>query len=673
MSIPASYLETLRDRVSIAETIGRRISFDPQKSIPAKGDYWACCPFHGEKTPSFHVLDRQGYFYCFGCHEKGSAIDFVMKNDRLSFPEAVELLAAEAGMAPPPRDAREAKREQKRATLSEATEAAVAFFRDQLDSAAGREARDYLEQERRLTRETIERFEIGFAPNSWESAAKALKAQGFDDELLIGADICARSDRDGSLYDRFRNRIMFPIRDTRGRCVGFGGRAMAQDDKTAKYLNSRETELFKKSRTLYNLGRARERLGDDRPLLVVEGYMDVIALAQAGFATAVAPLGTALTEQQLEMLWKVADEPIMALDGDAAGQRAAERAAYLALPKLRPGKSLGFATLPPGQDPDDLAREGGAPAVETLVARADPLIDLLWRRSTEDARIDTPERRAALEQAQRELVDRIEDKSVKSRYGDAFYERRRQFYWRKDREARDAAFRRKGGKGGKRGAVQPGPSQEARAKALEEATLSDDKIVQREGAILLLLLEHPQLWEQRADQAEELDFIDPALDSVKNALLCGVAAIDDQERATEGEQPGNGYDVSARRDALDQFVDQRCGAGASHGLRERLKKRLGGPFSAPPQSIESVCRLFDELAALHGADLTWRREIEAYKAELLDGAAEDEEPHRLKEAQKQLLRSQGPSEQENADPGALSGRLQAFVDAEPWVKRRKRG
>ena len=665
MSIPASYIETLRDRVSIAETIGRRIAFDPQKSMPAKGDYWACCPFHGEKTPSFHVLDRQGYFYCFGCHEKGSAIDFVMKHDNMSFPEAVEALALEAGMAPPVKDRREAKREAKRATLSEATEAAVAFFREQLDTADGRAARDYLMEKRGLTRETIERFEIGFAPESWDAAVKALSAQGLTHDLLVGADICARSERDGSLYDRFRNRIMFPIRDLRGRCVGFGGRAMVEADNTAKYLNSRETELFKKGQTLYNLGRIRARVSEERPLLVVEGYMDVIGLAQAGYETAVAPLGTALTEQQLAMLWKVVEEPVLALDGDEAGHRAAERAAHLCLPMLRPGKSLGFASLPPGQDPDDLAKNGGALAVEELIATAEPLIDLLWRRSVEGVRADTPERRAALEKQQFVLVEKIEDKAVQRRYKDAFFERRKQYFWALDREARDASFRRSKNR-------QPRATSEGKMAALSLAALSTDPLVMREGAILLLLLENPGLWDQRGELVEELEFIDPALDNMKNALLSGVAAIDDNRREIGTDQAEQTLDPHARYEALTQYVDERCGDGACAQLCDPLKKRLGGPFSRPSQSLHAVCRLFDEVVRFHGAQLTERREKEAYAAELLDPAAEDVEPLRVQEAQRRVVTSRDALAQEDADPDAKSGRLRALVDGEIWVKRRGR-
>ncbi|MEL6979972.1 MAG: DNA primase [Pseudomonadota bacterium] len=663
MSISPGYLETLRDRVSIAETIGRRISFDNRKSVPAKGDYWACCPFHGEKTPSFHVHEKKGFFYCFGCHENGSAIDFVMKFDRLGFREAVEVLAQEAGMPPPARDPQAARREAVRLTLTEATEAAVAFFRDQLQSGAGRAARAYLAQ-RGLTEEMIERFEIGFAPDARDAALRALSAAGFAPAMLRDADICDASSRDGTLYDRFRNRIMFPIRDVKGRCIAFGGRALSKDAK-AKYLNSRETDLFKKGSTLYNLGRARGAVSRERPLLVVEGYMDVISLAQVGYEAAVAPLGTALTDAQLGLMWRAADEPILALDGDAAGQRAAAKAADLALPLLKPGKSLGFAALPPGLDPDDLARSKGAVGIEALAAQAEPLIDHLWRREVDGARIDTPERRAALEARLAALIGRIDDPTVRRHYDYALKERRFHLF-RSIQKARGA--RRRGG-GGDAHAPAPRPTAEARAKALAEAAASDDPGVLREGAILLLLLGSPTLLIARCDEVEALDFIDPILDSVKNALLSGVAMVDEPDAAVDGDE------IASRLTRLfEGAVDERCGEGLCEELRTRFRERLGSPFERACQSAEDASLVFDELVAMHSAQLTWRREIEAYEAELLEDDVEDAAPHRLIEAQRDLVRSQGGGAVEETAGGAeaaLSDRLNRFVNDEPWIKRKK--
>ncbi|MEM9724902.1 MAG: DNA primase [Pseudomonadota bacterium] len=684
MSIPASYLETLRERVSIAETITRRIGFDAAKSAPAKGDYWACCPFHGEKTPSFHVRDRDGYFYCFGCHEKGSAIDFLMKFERLSFPEAVEVLAAEAGMPPPVRDARAAKREAKRATLGEATEAAVRFFREQLDSAAGAEARAYL-QGRGLTRETIDRFEIGFAPDRRDGALRALTGAGLDRDLLIGADICAKSDRDGAVYDRFRNRIIFPIRDGSGRtCLAFGGRALDPGAK-AKYLNSRETELFQKSRVLYNFARARAASGAGRPLLVVEGYMDVVALGQAGIETAVAPLGTALTEQQLDLLWRAADEPILALDGDVAGQRAAGRAADLALPKLRPGKSVCFVTLPEGRDPDDVVRAGGAAAMERLIEEAAPLIDVVWRRLLAEHRLDTPERRAAFDKALQGVQGKIEDASVRGHFAQELKDRRFHLF-RSQRSPMTQAPLGPQGPGGARRAsaagpmgrsawrgggsvFAEGPTAEAKAAAIADASNSADPAVMREGAILVLLLERPALLDERMTVVEDLDFLDAALDSVKNALLCGVASLDDLPR-----DPDDANAVAARSSALEAFVDERCGRDVCRELRLRLKNRLGGPFSSLDAQLDQVRRLFDELVTQHRADLTWRREIDAYRTELLDDLSEDLEPRRLQEAAREQVRSRDAARETAVQAEqTTSGRLKALAASEPWVRRKRRG
>ncbi len=334
MPFPQSFLDELRARVSVIDVVGRHVTWRRERSNFAKGDYWACCPFHDEKTPSFHAEERTGRYYCFGCHEGGSAIDFLMKIERLSFPEAVERLAAEAGIRLPEKDPATEAREAKRRTLTDATEAAVKLFRQELFGPRGADALSYLAG-RGVVAETIERFEIGLAPQRGADALAALQAEGFSIDQLLGADL-ARPSEKGPPYHPFHGRLMFPIRDPRGRCVGFGGRALDPGAR-AKYLNSRETELFSKSKLLYNFGPARAA-ARDAPLIVAEGYMDVIALAQAGFETAVAPLGTALTEDQLALLWRVSPEPVMALDGDRAGVEAAHRAAALALPKLGPGR-----------------------------------------------------------------------------------------------------------------------------------------------------------------------------------------------------------------------------------------------------------------------------------------------------------------------------------------------
>ncbi|MCF6232108.1 MAG: DNA primase [Rhodobacteraceae bacterium] len=429
MSLPPGFLDDLRDRASLSQVVGRKVMWDTRKSNLGKGDMWAPCPFHQEKTASFHVDDRKGFYYCFGCHAKGDAISFIRETENVSFIEAVAILAQEAGMEMPAQDPKAQEKNDHRTRLVEVMEQALQFFRLQLNTNRGVGARDYL-QGRGLKPKTSERWEIGFAPDGWQGLWDHLSAKGVAPELIFGAGLAKPSTKGGKPYDTFRNRIMFPIRDARGRAIAFGGRAMDPNDN-AKYLNSPETDLFDKGRTLYNHGPARTAVGKGQPLVVVEGYMDVIALCEAGFEGAVAPLGTAITQNQLAMLWRVAPEPVIALDGDTAGMRAALRLIDLSLPLLEAGQSLRFAMMPEGKDPDDLIRDSGAGALSDLINAARPMVQLLWQREIEGKNFDSPERKAALDKALRDRIKTIKDPSIRSHYGQEIKDLRWQLFRRK--------------------------------------------------------------------------------------------------------------------------------------------------------------------------------------------------------------------------------------------------
>ena len=426
MSLPPGFLEELRTRSSLSQVVGRKVMWDARKSNQGKGDMWAPCPFHHEKSASFHVDDRKGFYYCFGCQAKGDAISFVRETENVSFMEAVEILAREAGMPVPKRDPQAQQKADKRTELADVMELAVRWFRLQLKTGVATDARSYLEN-RGLDGSALERWEIGFAPDGWQGLWDALKGKGISDELILGAGLAKPSSKGGKPYDTFRGRIMFPIRDARGRAIAFGGRAMDPNDN-AKYLNSPETELFDKGRSLYNVKEARTAAGKGKPLLVAEGYMDVIALQGAGFDAAVAPLGTAITENQLQMLWRIDPEPIITMDGDTAGQRAALRLIDLALPLLEAGRSLRFAMMPEGKDPDDVLKASGAGAFQKLIEAAVPMVQLLWQRETEGRVFDSPERKAALDKALLEKIKLIRDPSIRSHYGQAIKELRWQLF-----------------------------------------------------------------------------------------------------------------------------------------------------------------------------------------------------------------------------------------------------
>lgn len=512
MSITPAFLDELRNRTSLVQVVGRKVMWDNRKSNQGKGDMWSPCPFHHEKTASFHVDDQKGFFYCFGCHAKGDAINFVQETENVSFVEAVKILADEAGLAMPDRDPRAQQKADKRATLADVMEQAVQFYRMALKTAAGAEARAYLER-RGLTGADLDRWEIGFAPDGWQHLWDALKSKNVPDELILGAGLAKPSNKGKAPYDTFRNRIMFPIRDARGRAIAFGGRAMDPNDN-AKYLNSPETDLFDKGRSLYNHGPARQAAGKGQPLIVAEGYMDVIALSDAGFEGAVAPLGTAITENQLHMLWRISPEPIIALDGDKAGIRAGQRLIDLALPLMEAGQSLRFALMPDGQDPDDLIKAKGPKAVQAVLDQARPMVDLLWEREIEGKNFDSPERKAALDKALREKIKLIKDPSIRAHYGQAI------------RDLRWKLFRPTAG-GNKGGAFRPG--QKGRwapsgAKGTTKASLlvSADKHKQREiqeAIILAAMIVHPRSALDFEADLESTDFVSLEHSAIKQDIL----------------------------------------------------------------------------------------------------------------------------------------------------------
>jgi len=414
MSLPPGFLEELRARVSVTQVVGRKVSWDLKKSNQNKGDMWAPCPFHQEKTASFHVDDQKGFYYCFGCHAKGDAISFVKETENVNFIEAVQILAKEAGLQIPEQDPQEKEKSSYRDELFKIMDLSVKFYQRSLSSAKGAKARDYINA-RRLTSATVDNFELGFAPNNRTELFDYLKGKNIPEEHIVDTGMCLRSDDGGAVYDRFRDRIMYPIRDARDRCIAFGGRAMSQNAR-AKYLNSPETKLFDKGRNLYNVSSARSALTKQSSLIVAEGYMDVMALSQANFKASVAPLGTAITKDQLALIWRISPNPVIALDGDRAGINAAFRLIDVALPLIETGKTIQFVLMPEGYDPDDLIQERGRDAMQNLVDDAISLGEMLWRRETEGLSFNNPEARAALDKKLDQAISNIRDGQLKYHY-----------------------------------------------------------------------------------------------------------------------------------------------------------------------------------------------------------------------------------------------------------------
>ncbi|MBT5928703.1 MAG: DNA primase [Rhodobacteraceae bacterium] len=512
MSLPPGFLDDLRTRTSLSQVVGRKVMWDTRKSNQAKGDMWAPCPFHQEKSASFHVDDSKGFYYCFGCHAKGDAISFIRETENVGFIEAIEILAQEAGMPVPKRDPHAQEKSEQRSELTDVMEQAVQFYRLQLKTAPASEARAYLAR-RGLSEAIQDRFDMGFAPDVRQGLMQHLTAKGVTPDQLVAAGLCARPEDGGAPYDRFRGRILFPIRDARGRCIALGGRSLDPNAR-AKYLNSPETVLFDKGRNLYHLKPAREAAGKGQPLIVAEGYMDVIALVEAGFGAAVAPLGTAVTEHQLALLWRIAPEPIIALDGDTAGLRAAYRVIDLALPLLEAGQSLRFAVMPEGQDPDDVIRAGGPSALQTLLDKAMPMVDLLWQREIQGKVFDSPERRAMLDKGLREKIAMIRDPSIRSHYGSAIKELR----WALFGMGRQQLWSGQWGKKVKIDALST-TKQSALAQAADHVP---GRL--REAVILAALVKAPALVAEFQEPLESLACSDPRHRQIQTILLSQTVA-----------------------------------------------------------------------------------------------------------------------------------------------------
>ena len=526
MRFDTSFLDEIRDRVPISSVIGQRVTWDRKKTNSQRGDWWANCPFHGEKSPSFHCEDKKGRYHCFGCGVSGDHFKFLTELDGMSFPEAVERIAELAGVPMPARDEYAEKREQERASLKDVMEMATRFFEDRLQSADGARARAYL-RERGLTPATQQAFRLGYAPESRNALKEHLASKGISKADIEACGLVRHGSDIPVSYDWFRDRIMFPIPDSRGRIIAFGGRALSPD-ALAKYMNSPDTELFHKGNVLYNFARARKAQGRDGTILVVEGYMDVIALAQAGFENAVAPLGTALTENQLDLLWRMTGEPVLCFDGDQAGLKAAWRAADLALPSIQPGRTARFALLPEGKDPDDLVRSEEPDAFRTVLADARPLADLLWMRETSGGLFDTPERKAELEKALRDLTGRIRDESVRFHYQQEMRERVLAFFgrtrekprnkgdWNKPDKAQGGQFAKPGG-AASRFAVSESLARSALVKR------AGGVMPLRETAIVAALVNHPELVEENFDHCEMLELSHPDLRLLHAALIDAMA------------------------------------------------------------------------------------------------------------------------------------------------------
>ncbi len=571
MRYPPQLLDEIRARLNVSDVVGRKVA------LKKKGrEYAGLSPFKSEKSASFFVNDQKGFYHCFASGEHGDIFSFLIHTEGLSFPEAVERLAEEAGVDLPKETAPNPERQDERNRLIELLECAATFFEAQLNTSSARHARTYLER-RQLRPETLTTFRMGYAPNNRNALSNHLRQAGFTNPeiILSGMQIAGEDIREP--YDRFRDRIMFPIADTRGRIVAFGGRAL-DANQPAKYLNSPETPIFHKGNLLYNAHRARPAAHDVDALIVVEGYMDVIALAQAGFAHAVAPLGTALTSDQIQLLWRMTPEPTLCFDGDSAGKRAAYRAVDTVLPHIKPGHSLHFSFLPGGADPDDLVREQGPEAFAQVIAQSRSLADTLWDREWESGDWSTPERRAKLESQLRKLVLSITDTAVRTHYGRIIAEKL-QDAWRpaprKPYASRDgnASGNRSGGtprgqwrKGGQQakkfgayGNISLGHSASLKSSSFVALGTASHKY--REALLIRTLVNHPWLIEEVAEELAELEFHDTSFGYLRDALLSACADEKNLDTATlRNHLEGSGFAPTLEQ--TERMATNKCHAFA---------------------------------------------------------------------------------------------------------------
>jgi DNA primase len=581
MSLSPQFLDELRARTTLSTLIGKSI-----KVTKAGREYKACCPFHNEKTPSFTINDEKGFYHCFGCSAHGDAIRWLTDQRGLAFMDAVKELADSAGLALPAPDPRAAHKAEAAKSLHDVMAAAQSWFVAQLDSIEGAEARAYLER-RGVDGATRAAFGFGFAPDSRGRLKAALK--DFDEALLVEAGMLIRPDDKRETYDRFRGRLMIPIRDARGRVIAFGGRILGAGEP--KYLNSPDTPLFDKGRTLYNLDRAAPTARKSGRMIVVEGYMDVVALAQAGFEEVVAPLGTALTEHQIERLWSMTECPVLCFDGDAAGQKAADRAMLRALPMLRPDRSLSIVTLPLGIDPDDLVRKKGPDAFNAVLSTAQPLADRLWQYELTQGGTDTPERRAGLKQRLNDRVTAIENQLVRQEYSKQLQDKFFQTFgwgWRKSEQN---AVRR---------------SIEATRQEISDSKLGMadrvDRMIYR--AVLLGISRRPKVLYSHREKLDALNMPSRAFESWRNVLVSA------------------SYDRPALEEDLIEAI--LAGSDVDPVERRNLQRDLAFSFyhkSAEASTAETdLCEVIDRLA--FNQDLAAK--LAAVEADLYAAVQEDE-------------------------------------------------
>ncbi len=518
MNFTPEFLDEIRRRISIVDVVGRTVRLKER----ARGDFWGLSPFTNEKSPSFHVMEDKGFYKCFSTQNSGDVFTFLIEVEGMSFPEAVEKLASEAGLEIPRDSPEEREKHQKRKGMTEVNELACAFYEKMLRMPEGKGALEYLKN-RGLNDQMIRHWRLGFAPDGRGALKAALSREDVPEEMMVEAGLL-RVPESGSPYDWFRGRVMFPIQDRRGQVIAFGGRILG--DGEPKYLNSPETPVFQKRYSLYGLHHASGPARKAGRMIVCEGYMDVIGLTRAGIDNAVAPLGTALTDEQLKDLWRIVREPVLCFDGDTAGQRATHRTAERALPVMKAGQTLRFAVLPKGEDPDSLVQSQGRQAFDDLVTQALPLSEVIWRKISGGQLPQSPEDRADVQQKLDALARDISDPTFRRHFSD-FFSRK---LWG-ERGAQPQSYSPEKSYKSKRG-YNTGKTEGAvitDARAETSGIPSPDTL--RERILLATLINYPEVFDEIEESLGMVEFSAPDLDKLRQQVLNTLAAHESLDTA----------------------------------------------------------------------------------------------------------------------------------------------
>ncbi|MGB9154085.1 MAG: DNA primase [Alphaproteobacteria bacterium] len=582
MSFPPAFLDEIRNRLPLSGVIGARL-----RLIRAGREFKGCCPFHNEKTPSFYVNDDKQFFHCFGCGAHGDVIGFTMRNDRLSFPEAIENLAAQAGLQVPRDTPVEREKFDAEKKLYQLLDRANAWFEEQLFLPSGREALAYLHK-RGLSDDAIRRFRLGYAPNDGQGLLRKMTSEGYTLDDLAAVGLAKKSEDRNDYYSFFRNRVIFPVGDRRGRTVAFGARIMG--DGEPKYLNSPDHALFHKGQLLYGLSRARAALSQGQPIIVVEGYMDVIALVEAGYSGAVAPLGTALTDDQIQILWKLLPppenreasrdySPILCFDGDNAGLRAATRAVERALPLLTSAQTLRIATMAGAKDPDELIRQSGKGAFDALLKQAQPMIDVLWNLALAGRQMRTPEERGAFKAVLKQRVSQIKDASLRELYDNEFKKRIDDAFGWKPKEFTPQS-------GGKRDWKNPAPAPYLAARRPPQ---SGQRTTER--ILLAILINHPDLFDEFGENFAQLEFQTPEFENLRQRVLDILAQAQDA--------PPNAAELRRHLSAPDDnpYANDQSGSVLDELLSQEtyMHAKAARPDAAPEEARKAWLAVWETL------------------------------------------------------------------------------